>query len=246
MQNDFACPKFYCVTYNNPERRERMANRFATLGLDFAFVESLPWDHPSIKPPASVIEYAKEFRHWSHYAWSTAHGHGAAIQHFIDSGDPIGVICEDDIHLYRWTKEELPIIVGNMNKLSLDCVLLGYLTTNPPAKIHSTWYPILTQFMYFHCAFDLWGAQMYIITREYALNAIARFGPKTGYAVQSVLDKNLTPFVADWIWNKASDRRAIISPMIAVEEGKIQSTENTFGHYHAQCFDINYNPNLYI
>lgn len=243
---EFNIPKIYCVTFRNPERRERMVTRFDTLGLRFEFVEALPWDHPNIKPNDSVIEYAKEFRHWNSYAWSTAHAHAAAVQQFVNSGESIGIICEDDIHLHIQTKKEIPLIIDNMHKMGLDCILLGYLTTNPPAKIHSTWVPMYPQFMYFHCAFDLWGAQMYIITREYAVNAIDKFGPQTGYPIRSVLDKDLTPFVADWIWNKASDKRAIISPMIAVEEGKIQSTENTYGHYHAQCFNVNYNPNLYI
>ena len=243
---EFKYPKIYCITFRNPERKARMTERFKILDLDAEFVEALPWDDPAIRPPDNVLEFAKSSTHWNSYAWSTAHAHAAAIQRFIDSGEPAAVICEDDVHIHRAFKVEMPCLLANMYKMDLEVLLLGYLTTNPPAMVNGSWHPLAQHFMYFPCAFDLWGAQMYLITREYALNAIAKYGPNTGYPIRSLLDPELTVFVADWIWNKASEKRGILSPMIAVEEGKIQSDENRYGGFHQLCFNVNYHHLGYV
>lgn len=223
-----------------------MIGRFEILGLRYQFVESLPWDDPSIRPPDGLIESAKLLNGWNTYAWSAAHGHMAAVQAIADSGDELGVIIEDDVHLRLDLPKEMPCIMASFLKMDLDVLLMGYLTHMPPSAPRWAWPNKGVQFTYHEYPDDLYGAQMYMISRRYALDLLDRCGPGSGYALRTLADRSIPQFVSDWLITKSTKRRALISPMIGVEEGKTQSAENRYSEYHQRCHDINYDGATHI
>jgi hypothetical protein len=81
---------------------------------------------------------------------------------------------------------------------------------------------------------------MYLISRNYAKFLLDKFTPQ--FAFENIGSLNYSP---DWIITK-NGKRALINPMIAVEEGV-----NLSGHegqiiFHKQCCECNYDPDIYI
>jgi hypothetical protein len=81
------------------------------------------------------------------------------------------------------------------------------------------------------------GSQMYMISRKYAREVL-----DTYTLAWTHLGK---PFAADWTITK-SGNRAMIYPMLGLEDGGTGSTDAGQIAFHRNCFMINYQPALYV
>jgi hypothetical protein len=77
------------------------------------------------------------------------------------------------------------------------------------------------------------NGNMYKITDTYDFNNYAQNPEK------------YTPYSADWIITK-NGNRAIIHPLIAVEEGDTKTDHSGQNDFHRSCFLCNYNPDIHI
>lgn len=223
-----------------------MNNRFNTLGLEFEFVESIDANDPSIIPPPEILLQALSINRWIPHAYSCSHGHFLAIEKFLQTGEEIGIVCEDDILLRYDFAEELPVIIANFRRQRLDILLLGYLTeTDEPAKvIHNK--PLKSPAFSYHVydnEWGLWGTQMYMLSRSHAQMLYDSFGPHTDYKFQALTRTDIEFWIADCIITKIGNK-ALISPQIAVEEGVagIPHQQPT----HTNSFNLNYDSNIHI
>ena len=254
MNNITSIPIF-CITCNDTtgnkyaERQQRMRSRFQNLGLDFEFVFSPDSNDPAIYPGEELIQQGMSNDRWKPYIWSGSHGHFNAIKQFLDTGKQIGIICEDDIMLHKDLKEELPVIVANFNRQKLDLLLMSYLTPltdlEKPAVLHCN-KPLKSPFFSYHSydnEHELWGAQMYMIERNNAERLYDKYGPHTDYKFRSLKQPDIPVWVADWVITKEGNR-ALINPMMAVEEGV--PTQPPHLPLHARNLEFNYDNNIYF
>lgn len=240
----YQTPKIYCLTYKNPDRKQRMLDRFASLDLTCEFIESI--DPNTDGPADEILETARRLNTWSGPAWSRMTGQCIILYQFINSDNDLAIVCEDDVLIRKDFAQELPSLVHNFYKHNLDVLLLSYLYNGPHSQVN--WgLPALGQTFTYHSYPDeLWGAQMYMIRKRHAEWIMSNFGPGTDYADRSLIDPNLTPFSPDWIITKTGVR-ACVSPMMAVEEGVINDQSADYHvRFHAACRDANYNPDIHI
>ena len=87
---------------------------------------------------------------------------------------------------------------------------------------------------------DIWGSQMYLISREHAKNILFKF--TIDWAVHNIADTHYNP---DWTITKFG-RRAVIAPMIAVEEGTEKSGHAGQSQFHDDCRQANYKSEVHI
>lgn len=223
-----------------------MTARFDTVGLDFKFIESIdPYD-PSIIPDQEILKKAIMINRWIPHAYSCMHGHFLAIEQFLQTGEDIGIVCEDDIFIRKDFAEELPVILANFKRQRLDILLLGYLTeTDKPAQVvHNK--PLKSPAFSYHTydgEWGLWGTQMYMLSRSHAQMLYNNFGPHTDYKFKALEDKSIELWIADCIITKIGNR-ALISPQMAVEEGiaGIAYQQPT----HTNSYNLNFDPNIHI
>jgi hypothetical protein len=81
---------------------------------------------------------------------------------------------------------------------------------------------------------------MYLISRNYAEFLLNKFTPQ--FAFENIGSINYNP---DWIITK-NGKRALINPMIAVEEGVNLSDHAGQIYFHKSCCECNYDPDVYI
>ena len=81
---------------------------------------------------------------------------------------------------------------------------------------------------------------MYLITREHAKNILDKYTIE--WAVQNIEKAHYNP---DWTITKFG-KRAVISPMIAVEEGADKSGHEGQTYFHVACHEYNYNKKVHI
>jgi hypothetical protein len=72
-------------------------------------------------------------------------------------------------------------------------------------------------YQYHHYPFDLWGTQMYVLSRKYAKNVIDTYSDIFAYAEKAEIDKTMHPLSADWTITK-NGNRALLFPMLAFEK----------------------------
>ena len=81
---------------------------------------------------------------------------------------------------------------------------------------------------------------MYLISRSYAKFLLNKYTLE--FAVSNLNDP---PYNPDWIITK-NGNRAIIHPLIAVEEGDTKTDHSGQNDFHRSCFLCNYNPDIHI
>ena len=90
---------------------------------------------------------------------------------------------------------------------------------------------------------------MYMLSKENAGKILEKYDQNSNYALKTLVDKSITPFSADWIITKDGNR-ALIYPCIAIENGDINITQydGCYSQYnfHKICYEINYDPNIFI
>ena len=232
--------KIYCLSYDNPARLSDMQMRFSTIGASCSFYEGVPPTDPRILGKTPVDSINK--------VWSCMYGHLDMIHKFYNSSDAdFGIFCEDDILIDRNLLKYIPEIISDFRSIDIDILLLGYLipsaidSSTPNFTIRKSNHD--TQLSYYDYPEDLWGTQMYMISREYAKVIIDKYS--NGYADQTLVDSSLTHFSADWTITK-DGRRALVYPLLSIEDGKSKYSHEGQARYHAQCYSANFDESRFI
>jgi len=232
---------FYVLSYNNSDKKQKMTTRLTTEGVSFEFVQ--PVEHNDPRVIESLDQDTKRI-------WSITLGHLDMFKKFLESGSEsdYGIFCEDDIYIRKGILTCLPEIVSTSKRLSLDIVLLGYLlhyrmeTTTKVIyrneKIPCTYNlpPLKNTFHFYNYPEDLWGAQMYMLSKRAAKLMLEKYS-------QHNIDN------ADFILTKDTHSgqlsRALIYPMLAVEEGHTNYTSPAQINFHKECASAQFDPECY-
>jgi hypothetical protein len=218
-----------------------MRQRFIDIGIpDFRF-------HGGVPPEDIRLDSAPHDA--NRRVWSYTFGHLDMIFDFYcrhPDQPEFGVFCEDDLHLSRDLATKLPGVCEDMKAKKLDIVLLGYLSLFTIKDCGYTNFPKIASEVdtnakvdYHEYPNELWGAQMYIISRSHAKYLLDKY--YGGYALQSHHNKSMTVFSSDWALTK-DGKRAISVPMLAVEEDNSSDyKEECQADFHRRCHTVNYN-----
>ena len=232
--------KIYCLSYDNPVRLSDMQRRFSTIGASCSFYEGVPFTDHRLTDRNLTDPIKRQ--------WSFTYGHFDMINKFYNDSDAeFGIFCEDDILIDRKLLDYLPEIISDFRSMDIDVLLLGYLipfaidSSTPNFTIRKSNHD--TQLSYYDYPEDLWGAQMYMISREYAKVLIDKYS--NGYADQTLVDSSLTHFSADWTITK-DGRRAVVYPLLSIEDGKTNYSHEGQARYHAQCYSANFDESRFI
>lgn len=235
--------EIYCLSFR-PERRQRMTDLFEKIGVSTIAHISHGVAHDDIR-----LTRANH-----HRAWSCMYGHLDMIADFYhNTNKPYGIFCEDDIAIHSRLAELLPSLLDDFKKAQLDILLLGYLSTFKPTldtlgpcfeRIDIEYTSGFGFHHYRHPSIEIWGTQMYMISRDYAKWVLDTFA--NGYADCSVDNPQMTPFSADWIITK-NGRRAMITPCVAVE---IYDYEKPYDHgaqdnFHRLSYEFHFDSNIH-
>jgi GR25 family glycosyltransferase involved in LPS biosynthesis len=240
--------QFYCLCYKNETKHKSMKNRFSSLGLNLIIYDGVPHTDPRIiKTPQRDIDQTLQ------RLWSVTYGHLDMIQLFYNSGKPFGLFCEDDIVVNRTLPLHLPQIISECTELNIECLLLGYMKTYKVEgwmQGHELIYsPSEGHYTYHEYPQDQWGVHLYMLSRIGAKKILDYYAAPSGYADQNLHDPDRS-FSPDWTITKCPNmRRALISPMLACEDGG-----DPYEHYshlgqynfHMETFRFNFIPGLFI
>lgn len=235
----------YCLSYNNPERKDRIQKKFESQGLSIEFYGGVSLDDTRIQGRSLAPNIQR--------AWSIMYGHLDMLRLFIDSGKEYGILCEDDILIRKDFSELLPRILSHFKELNLDVLLLGCLCSNPDFMKFSN-FPerrisdyLTHPFRYYaynsNPSSAVWGTQMYLLHREYAQQIVDKYA--VGYADRSILDESLVHFSADWTITKDGKEKAIIHPLVAIENAEADYEDEFQGNCRKKCHNIFYSEELF-
>jgi hypothetical protein len=228
-QNLLKLPKIYCVNFLDEDRRSKMETRFDRLNIPVNFIK------PVFKSDLRLsIDGVQED---SKRTYSIMLQHIDSVQDFLnttDESEKYCIVCEDDVLLSKRFLEKLLGICETFLDLDLDVLLLGYLS--PDKVLDSELFPLIKSdqdFVYRGYHSDLWGSQMYMVSREYAKRLIETFQPNY------ILRTDSLPYNPDWTITKCG-KRALLSPMLAVEEGEVKNECYEQMSFHQRCFETNF------
>ena len=224
----------YCLSFNNPTRRTAMEYRFNQLGVKVCISEGVSVDDEKIRGRNMSDNEQK--------AWSIAYGHLSMMKEFyFNSNKPYGIFCEDDIYIRKDFLTQLPHCIVNFEERGLDTLLLGYLTCWDVSR-----YPKVSDehpFSYSPYDDNIWGTQMYMLSRNQAWYLINKYSPP--YADLSRVNNDMKPFSADWVFTKEGNR-ALIYPPLVIEDGKTKYKDEGQQIFHDRCHVHSYVEGLFI
>lgn len=234
-------PRFYTFSFHNPERAARMAARFAKIGLPLTFNPAVELDDPRIPNDLDRSEAR---------VWSIMWGHLDVLRAFVEKADDniqYVVVCEDDVYIRRDLPRLLPLLTGACMSYGLDVLIMGYLQPYPPVEVRlrERFSPIpdVPQLSFLNYHDEIWGAQMYMMSKAHARDTLNYF--TEDYAKRSrIPGSGCAPFAADWTLTKRG-RRALVYPMIAVEESQPHAFSGGHHEFHKRCRDANYDPAIH-
>lgn len=240
---------FYCLNYKNQLRKDNIKSIFSQLGISCNFYKGV--DFTDNRIPQNTVPHTKR-------VFSCCYGHFDMIYNFYkNTNDDFGIFCEDDIFVHRDLNDMLPYIIKDFAEFNLDIVLLGYLlsiklnnTKNFLVRTEKKTYignfsvigGFKGRYNYHNYTKDVWGTQMYMITRKYAKYLIENF--YFDYCKKSITDNTLPPFSADWIITK-NGNRAILYPPVVTEDNKTVYEDGPQKTFHKLCFDLFFEKDLF-
>ena len=229
----------YVVNYNDDQRRQKMIHRVKTIGLDAHFIQPVSVNDPRIKNQP-ITDFEKR-------NWSIFFQHVDCMRDFYENTTyDYCIICEDDVVLSKNLKNEIPIAIQLYNEAKLDMLLLSYLW---PFNIEeNNYFPMINNFSTYNNDYkiygypeDLWGAHMYMMSRNHAKTLIDRYTPE--YALSETQAQR--PFATDWQFTKYGSR-GLITPMLGLEEGEVKTDHEGQIEFHRSVFNFHYRENLFI
>lgn len=232
MSNIESC-QFYCLSYNNKEKRNSMKKRFDSLNIKCRF-------YTGVDPNNDDRFKGYKLNKIQLRQWSCTYGHLDIINDFFYNSDkPFAIICEDDICIHKDIKTLLHFIISDFNLLRLDILLLSYLLPYRIGSSHisngfsyKTTIPEDSSFSYHNFPNYISGTQMYIITRNYASKLLDKY-----YDDYAGIRDNA--FLSDKVLF-GTQNRALLYPMLAVEN------ENQEDLYHKLCHNIHFIDGVHL
>ena len=229
----------FIVNYKDDERRNRMIQRIKTVGLEAHFADPVSTQDPRIREqPISDFEKRN---------WSIFFQHVDCMRDFYEKTTyDYCIVCEDDVVLSRTLKDEIPMAIQMYNDSQLDMLLLSYLW--PFDMVETSWFPIKNTTNYGSTEYrihtypdDLWGAHMYMFSREHAKRMIDR------YTVEYALAETQSgrPFCTDWQFTKFGNR-GLITPMLGLEEGKVKTDHQGQIEFHRSVFNYHFREDKHV
>jgi hypothetical protein len=234
----------YCLSLNNEKRKQNMLRRFNSIDINCIFCGGVTFEDDRIKG-RNIDDSTKRL-------WSCMYGHLDMMKNFYFNCDKeLGIFCEDDIYVHKDLKKLLPKIICDFKILKLDILLLGYLSYFKIDKLPKQCidYELKhinknKEYNYHDYPDELLGTQMYMLTKPYAHYIIKKYS--NGYADETILDTNLTPFGSDWLITKDTKYKALISPILAVEDYDSKYDNHGQNIFHKECYDTHFDPNLFV
>lgn len=229
---------FYCINFNDDARRSKMVERFSNHNIKLEFVNPVYTTDERLNIEGRDINQYKR-------TWSIMLQHLDSIQHFVENTEnDYLILCEDDILISKNITKDLPDIIDNFEELKLDVLLLGYLM---PFKLYKNIvyedFPIIKGapglYTYYAFPYPLWGSQMYLISRKHAVFLLKK------YDINYALADLNRPYNPDWTLTK-DGVRALLYPMVALEEGVTKSDHAGQNMFHTNCFDTNYDEAIFF
>ena len=219
----------YVINFNDELRKNKMIERFKKVNLELKIT------HPVYQSDSRLnFENPKLPKR----TCSIMLQHLDSIKDFItNTTSDYCIVCEDDILISKNLNNDRPNIICQFSKLKLDILLLGYLM---PYKIENEHFKMKeNSYSYLNYPDDLWGSQMYLISRFYGLFLLNK------YTIDYAKTHENEPYSPDWVITK-NGNRAILYPMIALEEGDSKSDHQGQNDFHKRCFECNYKEGLFI
>ncbi len=232
---------FYCLA-KDLRRKAVMEERFKSAGItNVVYNPGIPLTDGRIAGRGLTQNMEK--------VWSIMYGHLDMLRWFYYTSDAeIGVFCEDDILIHRDFVRLFPELQTRFNELSLDVFCLGYLCENPiDTYCNFPWlFDKTAAFPYRILGYpdNLWGMQMYMMRRSYVKQILDKF--ETGYAEASLKDGGLTPFSADWTITKATEKRALVYPLLVIEDNTCATDHVAQSDSHRRCFYYSFDEKVYV
>lgn len=211
--------QFYCLSFRT-QNYPAMQRQFQK------------WDLPCIFSPGVQTGDRRLLNTMNKRQWANTYSHLDILYDFcMNNTKPYAVICEDDICFHLDFAHVFKKVLNDFNLLALDLLLLSY---QLPYKLDKngtfaaftlkTHMPEDAPFKYYNYPSYLYGTQMYLITRPFAMELLTKhYG---NYA--SNQDRR---FLFDKILFKAK-RKAILYPMLALENN------DQTDPYHILCRQI--------
>jgi hypothetical protein len=230
---------FYCINFNDDTRRNKMIERFSSHNIKVEFVNPVYATDERLNIEGRDITQHKR-------TWSIMLQHLDSIQHFLENTDnDYLILCEDDILISKNMTKDLPEIIDNFEELKLDVLLLGYLMHfKLDKKQPHDEFPVIKSaadapYTYYGFPYHLWGSQMYLIHRKHAAFLLNK------YDINYALEDLNRPYNPDWTLTK-DGVRAMIYPMVALEEGVTKTDHPGQNSFHQYCFETNYAEDIFF
>lgn len=228
---------FYVVNFEDEERKTKMTERCANIGVQANFVAPVYTTDPRIEPQPITIAEKRN--------WSIFYQHVDSMRDFVEKAEAdYVVIMEDDVFIRKDLAERLPQICAAYDVLGLDVLLLSYLWPHDIAGTGNPHFPLLGETLdksaeFYGYPVDLWGAHMYMMSRAHAKTLIAKFTPEYGLA-----QKPPNYFCSDWQITKTGTRGLIV-PMMGVEEGTVKTDNWGQIDFHRRVYEYNYKEGMF-
>jgi GR25 family glycosyltransferase involved in LPS biosynthesis len=165
------------------------------------------------------------------------------MEHFLkQTTSQFCIVMEDDIHLKKTFLKDLPLICQDFEDLNLDILLLGYLLNCNPSLYYKQLglTPLIksANYSYFDYGENLWGTQMWMVSRNSAPKYLSKF-------TMEEMNSGKIPWSPDWCTSKYG-QKACIYPMLGVENGESLKKDPGQVWFHQQCHLAQYDANLYV
>jgi hypothetical protein len=239
---------FYCINFNDDARRSKMIQRFSIHNINLEFVNPVYTTDKRLNVGSGSSGAGKDITPHKR-TWSIMLQHLDSIQHFVENTENDYLfLCEDDILISKNMTKDLPNIIYNFEELKLDVLLLGYLMHFKLDKNHPhAEFPVIKDasdaddapYTYYGFPYHLWGSQMYLISRKHAVFLLNK------YDINYALADLNRPYNPDWTLTK-DGARAMIYPMVALEEGATKTDHTGQNSFHKLCFDTNYDEQIFF
>jgi len=167
-------------------RGERLIKAAEPLGLDIVLVPSPLWTDEEVQRRGKTC-----FERNTSYPTGCAAtmGHMRALAEFAKSGEPLGIIIEDDVRFHKHFNRLVDALTPHMMEGNTDVLSLGYV--NFP---QGEWSCVGGEYIIRNVGTsNPWGAQCYMVTHRYAKYLSDLF------SVDDVAIPFKNHFVTDWV-----------------------------------------------
>jgi GR25 family glycosyltransferase involved in LPS biosynthesis len=225
--------RIYAVNCD-PGRGERLKAAAAPLNLDLVLVQSPLKDDPEVVRRGATC-FARETSYATGFAATL--GHIRCMQALVDSGEPLGIIIEDDVRFHKAFNEVVDALIPYMMEGNTDILSLGYINIPHGEHYHTNGHILIRNVG----LSNPWGAQCYMITREWAAKFCKIF------EVDDVSIPYQSNFITDWVMFDPilGCRRDTLMWPIAVE-GPDEQSIAAFNHGKPDLFQTVSREHFYL